>query len=30
MVEIKTKINDKLLNDGWNKITDKLLIGWMN
>ena len=25
MVELKTKITDKLLNGGWTKITDKLL-----
>jgi hypothetical protein len=24
MVELKTKITDRLLNDGWTKITDKL------
>jgi hypothetical protein len=27
MVELKTKITDKLLNCGWTKITDKLLNG---
>jgi hypothetical protein len=30
MVELKTKITDKLLNSGWSKITDKLLnCGWI-
>jgi hypothetical protein len=29
MVELKTKITDKLLNGGWTKMTDKLLNdGW--
>jgi hypothetical protein len=30
MVELKTKITDKLLNGGWTKITDKLLNGRWN
>jgi hypothetical protein len=30
MVELKSKITDKLLNGGWTKITDNVFKEWLN